>query len=189
MHESRLVTIILEKLSIRGFRRSQALFVCQGGELKFSGVNCLGLTFKFPEKYIREKCLSILIPGKAVSSPAKVRSRWNSQRIDMKPRASKLPPQMPIPSPAEQWQCAHLKSFWLLSHLISLILGLRKHVKKGCSTLELSQAFSEHLYAWPGCCFSAAFHEERGVNHAGIASLALIPALTLLSCPGILCVT
>lgn len=67
MHESRLVTIILEKLSIRGFRRSQALFVCQGGELKFSGVNCLGLTFKFPEKYIQEKYLSILIPGKAVS--------------------------------------------------------------------------------------------------------------------------
>lgn len=39
-------------------------WLCQGGELKFSGVNCLGLTFKYPEKYIQEKCLSIFISGK-----------------------------------------------------------------------------------------------------------------------------
>lgn len=57
MHESRPVTIISEKLSLHAFRRNQALYgvVCQGGELKFSGVNCFGLTFKFPEKYIPEK--------------------------------------------------------------------------------------------------------------------------------------
>lgn len=100
MHESRPVTIILEKLSLPGFRRNQALYgvVCQGGELKFSGVNCLGLTFKFPEKSIQEKCLSIFISGKAVSSHVtislKVRSRCNFQGIEMKQTASiDVPPQ------------------------------------------------------------------------------------------------
>lgn len=39
-------------------------WLCQGGELKFSGVNCLGLTFKLLEKYIQEKRLSILFLAK-----------------------------------------------------------------------------------------------------------------------------